>query len=59
MAGPKFQIIRGGRLLNIRDPRADPANILKALSAKLEDLVGQYCVGLARQPYHIQHTVAE
>lgn len=32
---------------------------LKALSAKLEDLVGQYCVGLARQPYHIQRTVTE
>ena len=30
MASPKFQIIRGGRVLNIRDHRAEPADILIA-----------------------------
>ena len=27
----------------------------RELSAALEDHVGRFCVGLARQPYHIQH----
>ena len=29
---------------------------LRDLALKLEELVGQYCVGLAREPYHIRRT---
>jgi len=30
---------------------------LKGLCARLEGFVGQYCVGLARQSYHVQRTI--
>ena len=32
---------------------------LKALAAALEAVVGQFCIGLARQPYHIERLLPE